>query len=455
MDELSNSESNLETKIDDIKPNLEEAAKKVLQMNDCGDYTAPTSIGMYPHQWLWDSCFTAIGLRHYNLDRAKTELFSLLRGQWANGMLPNMILSDDQKTHDKNIWRSWLNPNAPEGVATSGITQPPMLAEAVVQLGKKMSAAEKRSWYRTMYPVLVDYHSWLYQERDPHGEGLVLQIHPWETGLDNTPTWMSQIREHQMPLWISAVEKLKLSPLISLLRRDTKLIPAEERLDTIDALSLYSAQRRLRRKNYDSRRIIARAHFAIEDINFNSIFIRANKHLVDIAKYIRRELPEALLKNMKATEKALESLWDPYSGQYYSREFTSHQLIKIPTIGTLMPLYAGSISKDRAKELVKLIEDDKKFGATYPIPSVPLDSEWFKELRYWQGPTWVNTNWLIIEGFKNYGFDDHAAALADATIDMVKASGFYEYFSPLEPKPSGAQNFSWTAALIIDLLKQK
>jgi hypothetical protein len=32
----------------------------VLRTNDRGVYTAPAD-GLYPHQWLWDSCFTAIG----------------------------------------------------------------------------------------------------------------------------------------------------------------------------------------------------------------------------------------------------------------------------------------------------------------------------------------------------------------------------------------------------------
>jgi hypothetical protein len=36
---------------------------------------------------------------------------------------------------------------------------------------------------------------------------------------------------------------------------------------------------------------------------------------------------------------------------------------------------------------------------------------------------------------------------------MVAKSGFYEYFNPLNARPAGAADFSWTAALIIDLLK--
>lgn len=433
---------------------LLEAAKLVLEMNNKGSYTAPVSSGMYPHQWLWDSCFIAIGQRHYDIERAKMEILSLFEGQWDNGMLPNMILSGDKRSRDSNIWRSWVNPNAPEDVRTSGITQPPVLAEAIVRIGEKMSKPERRSWYQTIFSPLLAFHEWLYAERDPHGEGLVLLIHPWETGLDNTPPWMHELKDHQMPLWIQVVDKLKLSSLFHFFRSDTKFIPAEERMETIDALALYSTQRRLRRKNYDIKRILTRTQFTIEDISYNSMLIRANQHLVEIAKHIRKDLPEGLLASMKKTERALEQLWDPYASQYFSREFVSHRLLKQSTIGTLMPLYAGSITKERAKQLVKLLEDEQQFGTHFPIPSTPINSEYFSPKRYWQGPSWVNTNWLIIDGLRRYGFNDHAEALRESTIDMVKQSGFYEYFSPLDGSPSGAENFSWTAALIIDLLNQ-
>ena len=437
------------------QPTLFDAAKAVLHDNDKGTHTVPTNSGLYPHQWLWDSCFVAIGLRHIDVDRAQTEILSLFHGQWANGMMPNIIHSSHKHARDSNIWRSWLNPQAPENVSTSGITQPAMVAEAIVQIGKKLTKAERRSWYKAVYPHLLAYHEWLYRERDPHNEGLVLQIHPWETGLDNTPSWMSELHNHQLAVWITIIKKLKLAKFLNLFRRDTKTIPAEQRLDIIDALALFSTQRRLRRKNYEIGRILSHSLFAIEDINFNAIFIRANQHLRDIAALLKKDLPDDLLAHMKKTEAALEQLWDPYAGQYFSREFVSHNLIKTPTIGTLLPLYSGAISKERAKELVKMIEDEKLFCANYPIPSVPLNSEWFAPTAYWQGPTWVNTNWLIIDGLRRYGFDDHAAALTESTLEMVERSGCYEYFNPHDGASAGAANFSWTAALVIDLLKRK
>lgn len=432
---------------------LFEEAKKVLKDNDQGSHTAPAEF-FYPHQWLWDSCFIAIGLRHVDVDRAKTELLSLLRGQWHNGMLPNMIFARDNKyARDRGMWRSVINPYSPDNEATSGITQPPMLAEAVVSVGQRLKKTERRGWYKQMYPALLAYHQWLYRERDPHNEGLVLQIHPWESGLDNTPPWMHELHEHQMAVWIRLLKKLNMGWLVNLFRRDTKRIPASQRLDPIEALAFYSALRRLRRKNYDIDKILSHSLFAIEDLTFNCILIRANQHLRDIAAELKETVPEDLLESMTKTEVALEQLWDPYTGQYYSRNFVTHNLLKESSIATLMPLYAGTLSKERVAQLVRLLENQHVFGAHFPVPSVPLNSPYFQEHTYWQGPAWVNTNWLIIDGLRRLGYHDHAEALKESTLDMVQSSGFSEYFSPVNGSPAGARNFSWTAALVIDLLK--
>ncbi len=435
---------------------LFEAAKTVLEQNDQGTYTFPAQ-GLYPHQWLWDSCFIAIGQRHYDVERAKMEILSLLRGQWKNGMVPHMLFVENTKypkdPNRQSIWRSWVNPFSPDGISTSGITQPPMLAEAVVRIGDTMTLPDRRSWYRMVFPALLAYHEWLYRERDPHGEGLVLQIHPWETGLDNTPPWMSELHEHLLPWWVRVIQKTHLDSLLGHFRRDLAYIAKDQRMITIDALALYDTQRRLRRKAYDIDKILDHTLFAIEDLAFNSIFIRANDHLKEIAQSIRVELAPDLLARMELSTRAFEDLWDPYTEQYYPRDFVTHKLIKEPSIATLLPLYAGHISKERATALVRLLENEHLFGPTYPVPSVPLNSPWFDSRRYWQGPTWLNLNWLIIDGLRRYGFHDHAEALTESSLELVERAGFYEYFDPISGNPLGSPNFSWTAACVIDWLR--
>ena len=280
-------------------------AHAVLKQNDRGTWMVPSG-QLYPHQWLWDSCFIAIGLRHISAERAQTELTTLLRGQWSNGMLPNLIFSkDDNFRHERELWRSYVSPYAPNNVSTSGVTQPPMLAEAVVKVGEKMKLPERRTWYRSIYQELVRYHEWIYADRDPHHEGLALLLHPYESGLDNSPPWISELRKHSMPWWISAIEKAHLDGVVNWFRRDTKHIPPGQRMSNIEAMAYGAALRRLRRKAYNTEALLSRSLFAVEDLLFNCILIRANDCLQEIAKTAGHKLPVTLLRNMQRTEAAL------------------------------------------------------------------------------------------------------------------------------------------------------
>lgn len=434
------------------EPELLDEAKKVLQRNDRKQWTVPAS-DLYPHQWLWDSCFIAIGLSHLDINRAQTELTSLLNAQWANGMLPHIIFSPAHSRRERELWRSQLSPYSPREIYTSGLTQPPMLAEAVVRIGKKLKIHERRSWYRQVLPHLLRYHGWLYAERDPHQEGLIVLLHPYESGLDNSPPWISEMRKHSLPWWIVLIEKIGADNLINHFRRDTRFVPPGERMSNIEALAYWNALLRLRRKAYNSEAVLSRSLFALEDLAFNCILIRANSHLEDIAATAGKALPQELLAHMQKSREALNQLWDDMSGQYFSRSFVSHKLIEEPTVATLLPLYAGCISKERAAHLVELMRRPRVFRPNWPIPSVPVNSAHFDPVKYWQGPTWINMNWLIIDGLLRCGFKPEADKLKVKTLQLLAKSGMNEYFSPLDGSPAGAANFSWSAALAIDLIK--
>lgn len=428
------------------------ACVKVLEQNDRGDHTQPAS-GLYPHQWLWDSCFIAIGLRHVDVSRAQKEINSLFRGQWANGMLPHIIFNPSKSYKlDRDMWRSWVSPYSPDTHSTSGITQPPVIAQAIWLVGEKLSKVERIKWFKQLLPNLIKHHQWLYEERDPHAEGLTLQIHPYETGLDSTPPWLLQLHEHSKPWWIASIEWARLDSVVNVFRRDTRHAPPGQRMTNIDALLYWDVIRRFRRKQWDISRILHRSLFCIEDVSFNSMLIRNNKLLCKIANEARIKLPEDLLTSMKKSEKALGQLWDEGTGQYYSRDFITHELLPEQTIAGLTPLYAGGIPKEHSKRLVELLTDHRKYWLNHPVPSVPMNSKYFSAERYWQGPSWVNTNWLLIDGLKRNGSKDIAEELTLKTVDMVARAGASEYFSPIDGRGLGASNFSWTAALIIDLL---
>ena len=52
-----------------------------------------------------------------------------------------------------------------------------------------------------LYPRLVAEHAYLTDQRDPSGIGLAAVVHPWESGLDNSPVWDRDLSEMVDPGW--------------------------------------------------------------------------------------------------------------------------------------------------------------------------------------------------------------------------------------------------------------
>ena len=73
--------------------------------------------GLYPFQWNWDSCLTALGQLHRDEDRAWTEIETLFDHQWEDGMVPHIIFHKE----DDGYFRVLIS-GLPDGQYTSGIT---------------------------------------------------------------------------------------------------------------------------------------------------------------------------------------------------------------------------------------------------------------------------------------------------------------------------------------------
>jgi len=433
---------------------LNARARAVLEANRRGAWTCPSST-LYPHQWLWDSCFIAIGLARADPSRAAGELRSLFRGQWANGMLPHMIFAEGvDDVGSRRVWQSKRNPLAPRDVATSCITQPPLVAIAVQRVAAALPTAERREFLAELLPKLTAYHRWLYTARDPRQVGLVTLIHPWESGLDTSPPWMGALERMPMPWWLRVAAALRLARILRRLRYDTRHLPAVERSSDDDGLRMLALAVLAKKYQFDLERLPPERAVLIEDLAFNALLVVANRALEEIAADLSEDLPVELLTSFRRADEALETLWDEESRQYFPRDAVTGALIKVPTIATFFPLWSRTSPPARVTQLVQRLRDPAQYWPDHPVPSVPLDGAQFEEARYWKGPTWVNANWVIIEGLVAHGNTELAASLRDKTLALVDTAGCSEYFSPITGVGHGAGDFSWTAALTLDLLQR-
>ncbi|MDQ6696230.1 MAG: glycoside hydrolase [Actinomycetota bacterium] len=430
---------------------LSQRAVAVLDHNRRGDWTCPAN-GMYAHQWLWDSCFVAIGLAGQAPQRAADELRALLRGQWANGMVPHIVFADGAgDIGSRRMWRSKRNPLAPRDVETSCITQPPLIAVAAWRVAQAMLGDERRAFLAEVYPKILRHHEWLYRDRDLRQTGLVTLMHPWECGLDTTPPWMEELSRAPGPWWLRLALLMRLAKVVRFVRTDTRFAPATQRPSDDDGLRMLVLARHAARHHFDLRRMPARGSVLIEDLAFNALLVVANRCLVRIAGDLDQTIDSGLESSMRRTETALDELWDEPTGQYYSRNANTGALIKSPTIATFLPLWAGVPSRARAEQLVALLRDPG-FWPEHPVPSVPTGAPDFEADRYWKGPTWINMNWAVIQGLALYDEVELAEDLRQRTLQLIGTSGFSEYFSALTGCGFGAHEFSWTAALALDLM---
>ena len=78
----------------------------------------------------------------------------------------------------------------------------------------------------------------------------------------------------------------------------------------------------------------------------------------------------------------------------------------------------------------------------------------FSPQRYWRGPVWINIDWFLMQGMERYGYEKHAQRMRQTIVDLCREEGFREYFDTNGTR-LGSGLFSWTAALLIDVLANK
>lgn len=418
-------------------------AHRVLKRNDRGSFTTP-SPAQYPHQWNWDAAFMALGWSHFDVARARLEIRSLLSAQWQNGMVPHTIYHHGASDYfpTPEFWQTaGLDHGGP--IASSGLTQPPVLASIVRRLHERFANdPEDAVFLREVFPKIVAWHRWLHTARDVDGTGLPCLIHPWESGTDNSPRWLA------------VLDTIKPFDVPEFTRRDMTHVNPAERPRPEDYERFVFLIDRGRRVRWRDKDILAAHPFLVQDVMFCSILHQADQDLLELANALGADTAEIENWIQQMRDVFTARFWNEERGLYLDYDVRAGAAIPVNTCATFAPLYAGLASNPQAARLVQEHYDNPREYAPgedskYRVPTTAKNEPLYAPRRYWSGPVWMMTNWLTTNGLKRYGFDERAVELRKQSLELMEAQGLREYYDPRDGAGLGGKDFAWTAGLAV------
>lgn len=341
----------------------------------------------YPHLWLWDSCFHSIAWSAFRDERAAVELEAVFEGQLANGFLPHMRYG--RRTY----------PRGPLPHVSS-FTQPPVYVRAIAAARAAGIAPSEK---------LIDGATraldalWQLRMRD----GLLVIVHPWEAGTDDSPRWDS---------WVGSTTWRR--------RRWTKV---DRELLASTVFSPTGAA-------------IDNPKFVVAPASFNAIAADAATILAALTGDNEwRDRGVALAA-------ALDELaWDDALGLWRDVVRTGPAGSSgVPTSDAVLPALCVQNSA-HASIALRQLTDPARFAAPFGPRFVPPDHPAYAPDAYWRGPAWPQLNYLTVLAARRCEMPALADELSTSTRRAALRSGFAEYWNPDTGEGRGAIPQTWTA----------
>ena len=341
----------------------------------------------YPHLWLWDSCFHSIAWSAYGDDRALVELTAVFEGQRANGFLPHMRYS--RRTYKRGPLHD-----------VSSFTQPPVYVRAIA--AAQVAGLTPSETLIAQATRALD-ALWRLRLRD----GLLVIVHPWEAGTDDSPRFDAWIGSSswQRRRWTKA---------------DHRLLDSTE--FSTDGVAINNRE------------------FVVASASFNAIAADA---AIALAELTNDSSWDARGRSLAET---LDSrAWDDDLGLWVDIVYTGpDSSSRIPTSDAALPALCVANDAHAAIALRKLT-DPACFGAAFGPRFTPREEPAYRADAYWRGPAWPQLNYLSVLAARRRGMTTLAGDLTKATKRGVLRSRFAEYWNPDTGDGLGAVPQTWAA----------
>ena len=209
-----------------------------------------------------------------------------------------------------------------------------------------------------------------------------------------------------------------------------------------------------------------------ESPELNGMLVREARALGHMAEALGRP-EEAARWRQKATRRAKRvrtTFWDEKTDFFYyvdegDHDFTHEEPndLKRQSIIGFLPLWDGTATPEQAEKLVEHLTNPDKFWRPYGIPSLSADDPFYDPQGYWNGPIWVELQFLLHRGLLDYGYEDVARKMSQRVFDNVIYNlktdhTFWEFYSPDSHWAGHHQTYIWAglvARMLIDRTRRQ
>ncbi|WP_406135054.1 MGH1-like glycoside hydrolase domain-containing protein [Streptomyces sp. NBC_01089] len=367
--------------------------------------------------WAWDSWKEAVATAVFDPELAVSTLESMFDHQITAdstdrpqdaGMVPDALFYNDIRNGGLN----WNERNS----------KPPLAAWAVWEVYGRGGG---RTFLRRMYPKLRAYHAWWYRDRDHDGNGLA------EYGATVDPANDSTEQRRLAAAWESGMDN---APRFD----GAQVLANTDRSGHTVGYSLAQQSVDLNCFLYAEKRFLAR--------------MAAELGWPGEAKDLDHEA-DALRDRIGA------HTYDPATGFFYDcgPDGGGPRTADGKGIEGAVPLWAGVASARQAAGARAALTDPAQFATPMPLPTVARNNPEFDPTGYWRGLVWLDQAYFAIRGLSDYGYDRDARAIREQLLRQAEGllgdGPIRENYHPLTGEGRNSTNFSWSAAFVLEMLR--
>jgi hypothetical protein len=209
-----------------------------------------------------------------------------------------------------------------------------------------------------------------------------------------------------------------------------------------------------------------------ESLDLNCMLVMEAKSLEKMASLLNLK-DEALQWKKdysKRSELINKTFWDPVNHFYYNVAKRTHTFtykkkddLKRDEIIGFLPLWAGIANRKQARYLVKHLTDTASFWRRYGVPSLSAADPYYNPRGYWNGPVWIQWDYLIERGLLDYGYHKVARELVHKVSSNMKNvlksnHELWEFYDPDSTWGGYHRTYIWAGIvnrMMMDLKKNK